>query len=297
MAAASSRTLFHFTPKKITAFHNAPQDQLKLLALHGKPLGFWYAYGTNWRNLVETGKTGRSANTVAFRYKITLPEESFVTEVKSATPDTILVLSTLNLDAFMKRFHSKKYRYSAEKVIRDAFRVFTEDGDSNVLRELAEEDKTGEFRAFLDEARKEIEIEEDPDNLPDYGEVAYESFSEFIDASHPSPEALRADGILTYNWASFWKDVASSIGGVEFHTDLFAIKEWNGLWLPWTDKLDVLSGVIFHPNTFHNGVLVEHILQVDPDAARNGGRRRTRRGRGRGRGRARNKTRSGARRL
>jgi hypothetical protein len=213
--------------------------------------------------------------------------------VKSATPDTILVLSTLNLDAFMKRFHSDLHRYSAEKIIRDAFRVFTEDGGSNVLHELAEEDETGEFRAFLDEARKEIEIEEDPDNLPDYGEVAYESFSELINASNPSPEALRADKILNYNWASFWEEVASSIGGVEFHKNLFTIKKWNGLWLPWTDKLDVHSGVIFHPNTFHNGVLVEQILQVDPDAARSGGHRRTRRGRGRGR----NKTRSGARKL
>jgi len=276
MASSASRTIYHFTPKKITAFQNKPRDQLKLLAIHGKPLGFWYAYGTNWKNLVESGKTGRSRNTVALQYEMTLPEEAFVSDVESATSDTILELSAANLDAFMTRFHNDAYRSSKKEIIHQAFIKFVKEGDSAVLNELAESDNTGMFHEHLDEIREEIANVDDLNNLPDYENEAYEYFFELFEKVDPSPGALRSDQMLNYDWTTFWKNVASSVGGVEFHTNLFTIHEWKKLWLPWTDKLDVRSGVIFHPSTFRDGIVVEQILMVDPVAEKSGGRRRTR---------------------
>jgi hypothetical protein len=298
MATASSRTLFHYTPNKITSFHNSPKDQQLLLARYGKPMGFWYAYGTNWRNLVEAGRAGRSVNTVTLRYEVSLPEEVFVTDVASATPNTILELSAQNLDEFMERFHRNEYQSSSEDIISAAFYGFVMEGSSAILKELSAKDKTGELRAFLKEIQEEMETQNGYEDPPDYTEIAFDRFSDLFANSRPSSAALRADNTRDYEWGSFWEDVASSVGGIEFHTDLFTIQEWNGIWLPWTDKLSVHSGVIFHPNTFRNGVLVEHILQVEPVRARAGGRRRTRKGRGRkGLTQRRRKTRHGGRRM
>lgn len=281
MAASASERIFHYTPKKITAFQNRPRDQLKLLAIHGKPLGFWYAYGTNWKNLVESGKTDRSRNTVALQYEITLPEEAFISDVEEASPNTILKLSAGNLDSFMTRFHKDSYRTSKKEIIHQAFVKFVEESDSAVLNELAETDNTGMFHEHLDEIREEIANVNDPNNPPDYENEAYEYFFELFEKVDPSPAALRSDQMLNYDWTAFWKNVASSVGGVEFHTNLFSIQEWKKLWLPWTDKLDVRSGVIFHPSTFRDGILVEQILMVDPVAEKSGGRRRTRRNKSR----------------
>lgn len=291
MAASTSRTIFHFTPKKITAFQNSPKDQLKLLRIHGKPLGFWYAYGTDWKNLVEKEKTGRSRNTVALKYEMTLPEEFFVSDIEKATPNTIFELSDANLDAFMKRFHQDDYLFSKKEIIRQAFIKFVQDGGSAVLNELTEADNTGTFQEHLDEIQEEISNLNDMNNLPDYEKEAYKYYSELFEEVDPSPAALRSDQILNYDWTTFWKNIASSVGGVEFHTNLFTIKEWNGLWLPWTDKLDVRSGVIFHPSEFGDGIVVEQILTVDPVAEKSGGRRRTRRRTRRDRERKRHQTR------
>lgn len=299
MAAASSRTLFHYTSKKISSFHTSPPDQVKLLARYGKPMGFWYAYGTNWRNLVEAGRAGRSANTVTLRYEVILPEEAFVTDVASATPSTIFELSASTLDEFMERFHREEYQHPSEELISAAFYVFVTEGDSKTLEEVAKQDKTGEFGAFLDKIREEMETQNEYEDPPDYVELAFDRFSDLLTRIRPSTAALRADHLHDYDWEPFWEDVAASIGGIEFHTDLFTIPEWNGVGLPWTDKLGVHSGVIFHPNTFRKGVLVEQILQVDPVGARSGGRRgRTRKDHVRkGQRQYRRKTRHGKRRL
>lgn len=278
MAASGSRTIIHFTDQKIKTLQNTPTNsQRRLLKQLGKPFGFWYAYGTNWKNLVEKNpsgkKTGHSANTIALRYDIQLPEEAFVSEVNHAGSDTILMLSADNLEAFMERFHRDTYRYSTDQIIGMAFYIFGKDGESAILNELADIDETGEFRAYLDDIHERLDEEEEPE----YAEEASDRFSELFDLVNPSREALQNDRILSYDWSSFWEGVARSIGGVEFQSDLFAIEEWNKLWLPWTSKLDVRSGVIFYPSKFRNNTLVEQIIKVDP--IKSGGRRRTRRGR------------------
>ena len=75
-------------------------------------------------------------------------------------------------------------------------------------------------------------------------ELLFDNFYDFLDSNPPSLKALRADNINNYNWESFWKDVSDRIGGIEFSKDLFTINEWNGIWLSWTDKLDIRSGFV-----------------------------------------------------
>lgn len=276
MAASGSKTIVHYTDQKIKTLQNVPTDsQRRLLKEFGKPFGFWYAYGTNWKNLIEKNtpskKTGHSVNSVALRYEAELPEEAFVSQVHLAGPDTILILSADNLDAFMTRFHKDNYIHSTDQIIGRAFYELMTQGDSAVLNELAEKDETGEFPAYLDKIR------EDPDEEAEYAEEASERFPELFDLVNPSREALLADHSLPYDWSSFWKKVADTMGGVEFQKDLFDIEEWKEIWLPWTSRLDVRSGVIFRPSKFRSKILVEQIVQVEP--LKRGGRRRTRRGR------------------
>lgn len=276
-AEASSHTLYHYTSQKIKEFHNNPKDQV-LISHYGKPMGFWYAYGTNWRNIVKEGKTGRSSNTVALRYEFTLPDNAFVTELKSATKDTIFQLSASNLDEFMKNFDRDEYRYPFNKLIETAVYILVKDEKSDILEELENRDKTGKFRKFLKKMIKDIKKDYKKGIEPDYGmhfELLFDNFYDFLDSNPPSLKALRADNINNYNWESFWKDVSDRIGGIEFSKDLFTINEWNGIWLSWTDKLDIRSGVIFHPNIFRDEIVKKKILDVDPVVATNGGRRRT----------------------
>jgi hypothetical protein len=62
-----------------------------------------------------------------------------------------------------------------------------------------------------------------------------------------------------YNWNKFWNKVSNTVGGIEFHTDLFDIKKWEDIHIPWTGKIEIRSGVIFHPSTFRNGILKEQL--------------------------------------
>jgi hypothetical protein len=84
-------------------------------------------------------------------------------------------------------------------------------------------------------------------------------FPHVISEFSPSDEALASDGLLAYDWKKLWEEVSKTLGGVEFHADLFEIDTWGDISLPWTSKLDIRSGVIFHPATFRNGVLSEQL--------------------------------------
>ena len=299
MAASSSRTIVHYTPNKITRLRSSTQEQLGVLRHSGKPMGFWYAYGTNWRNLIEAGRAGQKRNTknIGYRYDVPIPEEAFVTDVASITPNVILELSASNLDDFMERFHRDEYqpKLSIEETINAALERWAQEGDSHVLQEMAKKDSTDTFDAFLDEMREAMDTNDNNERIDLEGliEITHDRYYELFMENPPSEAARIADDIGTYDWVSFWDGVSSSVGGVEFHEDLFTITEWKGISLTWTDKLDIHSGVIFDPATFRDGVLKEYILQMDPVPAKGGRRGRTRRGRGRKGGR---KTRQGGRR-
>ena len=266
--ATPERSLIHFASKKITELQNLPPEQLRLFVRFGKPPGFWYAYGEDWLRFVKSGRAGRSNISLALRYEFSLPEEAFTKDVASATPDTILELSAANLDAFMERFARAEYRHSRDEMIGRAFEVLIKDGASAVLDELAEADASGEFAEFLEEVSAR-----DLDKLV---KKAYKKFPELFEGFAPSRRALNRNYTVNYNWRTFWRDVADAIGGIEFQEDLFEIQEWRGIWLSWSNKLDIRSGVIFHPAAFRGGVLLDKILAVDPTTS-GGRRRRTRR--------------------
>jgi hypothetical protein len=263
--AALERTIVHYSTSKLAALKSDTLDQAKLAVIHGKPTGFWYAYGTNWKNIVNSGKAGRNTSTTAFRYEFRLPESAFITNVAAVSRDSILELSQSNLDAFMKKYAKDKYRYSATNLLERAFTLFMMDGESAVLSEISNMDE--EFADFCDRLMDLNGF--DPKKV---AKKVNTTFPHIISEFAPSKEALASDQMLTYDWTSFWADVSKTLGGVEFHADLFATDAWGDIALPWTSKLDIRSGVIFHPATFRNGVLTEQLR-----ATVLGGRRRTRR--------------------
>ena len=100
------------------------------------------------------------------------------------------------------------------------------------------------------------------DNDPDIDmiiERIESKFPDVISEFSPSNAALASDGISRYDWMSFWDDISTTLGGVEFHEDLFDIKRWHDIIMPWISTLDIRSGVIFHPETFRDGTLIKQL--------------------------------------
>jgi len=252
MAALLERTIIHYSKNKLSELGSYTRSQAKLLAIYGKPMGFWYAYGEDWKNVVNAGKGGRNKTNSTFRYAFTLPESTFITNVIDASPDSIFELSQSNHDEFMKKYSKDEYRTSKDMILELAFGSFIMEGESAVLNEIFDMDN--DFSVFCDKLRD--------DNDPDIIKIIEKTkitFPNIIDQFSPSDRALAADHIVMYDWMKFWEDVSDTLGGIEFHTDLFDIDIWNDIYLPWTSKLDIRSGVIFHPDTFRNGIIMEQM--------------------------------------
>ncbi len=293
MASLSTRTLVHYSKERITDLQNVTQKQLDLLQLWGKPMGFWYAYGEDWKEYVHAQHTGNNnqrghtKKNTAVRHAFLLPEEAFVTEMKEASPHTILELSKANLDAFMKRFVKKTHRHTLRQVLEMAFmKMGTEGEPGRILQELSEKDEElGKFVKDVQEMMEEDMYAElmdwmgmmvDSDDVLEKGLVQYvfTHFKRTLSGYSPSREAQTYDQIHLFDWGAFWRDVSRKVGGVEFHSDLFDTDSWENVWLPWTDKLSVRSGVVFHPSRFRGGILMEQLASQVMGGAKG---RRTRR--------------------
>lgn len=245
-------------------------------------MGFWYAYGEDWKEYVVTQNTGNNhqrghtKKNTAVRHEFLLPEEAFVTEVKEATPNTIFELSRGNLDAFMKRFVKKAHRYTLPQVLEMAFTNMVTEGERGaILDELSEKDER--VREYVDMIQEYVEAdalaelgerigicgsdcENNEDNLIK-GVVTYmrKNYKRVLSGYSPSREAQTQDQIHLLDWGAFWRDVSRKVGGIEFHSDLFDMDSWEDVWLPWADKLSVRSGVVFHPSRFRGGILMEQL--------------------------------------
>lgn len=240
-------------------------------------MGFWYAYGEDWKeyvhaqNIGNNKQKGHTKKNTAVRHTFLLPEEAFVTESKEATPNTILELSNANLDAFMKHFVKKAHHRTLAQVLEMAFtKMGTEGSPGHILIELSEKDeKLGQFVNDVQEMMEEDMYAElmdwmgmmNEDDVLEKGLVHYvvTHFKRTLSGYSPSREAQTHDQIHMFDWGAFWRDVSRQVGGIEFHSDLFAIDSWKKVWLPWTDKLSVRSGVIFHPSHFRGGIRMEQL--------------------------------------
>lgn len=251
MAAASERTIIHYSKTKLSELKSHTTSQAKLLVRNGKPMGLWYAYGEEWKNVVNAGKAGRNKNATTFRYEFTLPESTFIENFEDESPDKIFELSQSNFDVFMEKYAKDEYRTSKDMILEKALTSMAMDGESAVLKELSSKDKA--FVKFVKRAiREDRDIEEIIDEIK-------ENFPKIFAELSPSNKALELDYILIYDWANFWEDVSKTWGGIEFYADLFEIDTWRGISLPWTSKLDIRSGVIFYPSTFRKGILLEQL--------------------------------------
>ena len=224
----------------------------RILMMHtGKPSGFWYAYGTNWQEYIISEPQGkRTKENTQFRYEFTLPEETFVTDVEDAMPDTILQVSKANLDSFMRKFVKKSHRHTAYDVVKRAFEDRIKSGkSSSVIDELAAKDD--KFKENLPTLSKS--------SIGTIVKKIKKEYASLLNHYTPSIKALQEDNNINYDWVFFWEDVSNAIGGIEFQSDLLDVDEWDGIWLSWTRPLSIKSGVIFRPTKFRDGILQEQI--------------------------------------
>jgi len=251
MAAADERTIIHYSPTKLPKLESFTFSQAKIQAMIGKPMGFWYAYGEDWKHVVNSGRAGKDRATT-YRYVFTLPESTFITNVADVSLDKILELSRTNFDDFMKKYATDKYRHrpTKDEALKMAFDLMMRNGKSAVFDELIDGDE--EFSGFC----HNLLVEKNP-NLTKIVKKVKSEFPHIVPKFKPSYKALALDHVPSYYWVQFWENVSKTLGGVEFHTDLFDIDIWNDIYLPWTSKLDIRSGLMFYPETFRNGVIME----------------------------------------
>jgi hypothetical protein len=279
MASLSERTLIHYSKQPLTQLQNYMHSQFALLRKTGKPMGFWYAYGQDWKNYInkdEEKKSGRSTENTTYRYEFTVPEEAFTTDIKAASPHAILELSKANLDEFMRTFFNKKESYVGTTfVMEQSLDQYRLKGKSVVIEELLS--KNEEFRVFLEEklsSKKRVSVKT---IIKD----AKAKFPALFQNYFPSIQAQKDYGAGMCLWSDLWSNVGDAFGGVEFHTDLFETESWNEIWLPWTSVLDIRSGVIFRPTKFRDGILSQQLSAQSME----GGRRKAKQTRRRQRNR------------
>ena len=267
MSHLAERKLIHYSKNKLTDLKNTTIDQEKLLGSLGKPKGLWYAYGEDWKEYIQKSQKphlSRTMNNTTVRYEFTLPEDTFIKEITKSSPNSILELSKQNLSNFMKRFVKKKYIYPVEDIVEVAINQTPGKGGSSILDEIAiivnreeEDDEKKVFSEYYEKLTNPLEPEDN--DYVDIFQIKEILFDRLPTNYVPSRKALADDHITMFNWTSFWEDVSNTLGGIEFHNDLFDIEQWENIDLPWTNKLDIRSGVIFHPNTFHKGILIKQL--------------------------------------
>jgi hypothetical protein len=234
-------------------------SQFPLLRHTGKPIGFWYAYGQDWKNYINKNnddekKSGRSKENTSYRYEFTIPESAFVKNIKEASLHTILELSKSNLDEFMRIFYDKNdsligSNHLIEQSL-DNYRLYNK---SLIIEELLS--KSEEFKVFLNEklsSKKKASVKS-------IIKEANTKFPKFLSTYFPSIQAQKEYGGTIYLWSDFWMKVGNLFGGVEFHNDLFDIESWEDIWLPWTSVISIRSGVIFHSTSFLDGILSKQL--------------------------------------
>lgn len=269
MSHLAERTLIHYSKNKLTNLKNTTTDQEKLLHFLGKPTGLWYAYGEDWKEFIKNKKSGHTVNNTKFRYEFTLPEDTFITDVNKESLNSILVLSKENFDNFMETYINQKDKYSMYQIVETAINKTPQDGKSSILSEIANILKDDVFDEYYQHLINLYNFEDnngnyqdndnknnDNINIEDIREILFDRIPEdYV----PSNEALKDDRIIMYNWKKFWNNVSNKVGGIEFDKDLFDIKKWRDIHIPWIDKIEIRSGIIFHPSTFRDGILKKQL--------------------------------------
>ena len=100
----------HLTPLKINEFKNSlvPTKEMFIIGKKGKPIGFWYAYGNEWKDLYV--KLNPKCDKV-WNYEFQIPNDTFVQLISKNTikKNKILQLNKSNIFYFFKKYHKNKY--------------------------------------------------------------------------------------------------------------------------------------------------------------------------------------------
>lgn len=197
------------------------------------------------------------------QHKYKLPLGEFTDDPYMPDLSAILRLDQSNFEDFLLAFHKPEYFYEPCEFLNMLVMEAVQHGDSALSLIIPED-------LVLELVEKAVD---DPDST-DFCKVASkESAAGFvvalINAWAADPE-LRKDlsYLRYYNWGAFWKSVETKYAGVEFSADLVHPRDGEVIWtgiesepvgglayklhVSWLRLLDVVSGCIFHPETYFN---------------------------------------------
>ena len=267
-AATAGVEAYHISKRPLTAWGEFAAGNTKSRAKigsAGKPIGFWYAYNTEWSNFLT--RTGNTSGT--YKYRFVLRE--FTDDPSTPNPAAILKLSAANFDTFLEKYHDPKFVSSPKSMLAHFITQYFMSGDERLVEHLAEdiqeqlEEYEGDFETITDE-----KILAAPERGKHKGkifiggeEVSDEEADELVQKILDKHNyGIKDEPITTYNWIDFWKAVAADFAGVEFTADLIKprtaprnIRNIGGVTMEvsWLRLLDVVSGCIFDPETYFEG--------------------------------------------
>lgn len=237
-AASTNQKAYHYTDKPIANWDAINSSSIKsryTIGKAGKPIGFWYAYGTTWKNLVNSSK-------VTYKYAFNLPEDSFITISDKPDPSKILQLTTIDeLKEFLELTGVGSFMKTPEEIKGEHnYEAATMGGNSD------DEEEHNYEAAIIgngDEERLPIV------NWPEY----WESISKLYGGIEFKGELIRPRSNKFIPKENIIEDEATG-------------EQIN---ISWLRKLDIPSGVIFDPKRFFGGEPPSALLQTG------GKRRRT----------------------
>ena len=275
---------YHISKREIKSWGNFSEENTKSrtkIGSSGKPIGFWYAYDSSWSNA-----HGPATHSVGeFKYRIPLGE--FADDPYYPAPAKILRLNKDNFDDFLLAFHKTEFFKDPCSLLDSLVVEAAIKGDSALSLIIPEE----MFEELKDKVLETMNANSDTVEIFSKGAGKDECTSFLIKLINTWTESSLATDlsyVRYYDWGAFWARVSENFAGVEFGADLIHPRQGGFIWsdiesepvgglsyklhVTWLRLLDVVSGCIFHPETYFTEKPTD--LQVTTGGKRRSGRSR-----------------------
>ena len=277
-APPSAARAYHISNRELTKWGVDARDKLEMsrVGKFGKPTGLWYGYDTAWANSLRA----RSENVGAFKYL--LPLREFTDDPTKPNPDAILRLSGDNFDTFLSTYHTSAYMVTMHEKLREFIMRYFMEGDESILDVLPRKLKN-KIKAYIDEGDVELINEDGLLAVSVEGEngeiiiggkqLSDAEIESYVNKIYERIEYKPLDArFIRYKWTGFWEAVSKDFAGVEFTGELIQARNAprnlrtigeNIVDVTWLQFLDVVSGCIFHPETYFSGHLPQEFRVME----------------------------------
>ena len=195
-------------------------------------------------------------------YKYRLPLREFTDDPYMPDPDAILSLSKSNFTDFLDAFHKPEFFSDPCQLIDSLVFEAANQGSSALSLVIPQENIDELVEKVLESTDDEFSLFKSSGQTEGCMNFAIQMINKWV----VSDEAKDPTYIRYYDWGAFWDGVAEKYAGVEFGADLIYPRKGEFLWTGiqsdpiggqsftlhtnWLRLLDVVSGCIFHPETY-----------------------------------------------